>query len=83
MYKDKYEMWQSTKYDFAGIGWADATSIFVEELGMDVGQACSALKKSWAAYRIALASKSGAEIKMLQWRINNIQQALGIELSDF
>ena len=44
--------WQSTKFDFEGEHWRDVAEIFVPELNMKVGSAISALRKSWAHYKI-------------------------------
>jgi hypothetical protein len=46
---------------------------------MKVGSAISALKKSWAAYKIARQTGSEERCLELECRINSIQQALGLE----
>ena len=45
------------------------------------GPACSALKKSWFAYK--MAGKSGTYRGDIAWRINKIQNAMGIKKSEF
>jgi hypothetical protein len=44
--------WQSSKYDLS-MPWQDLQSQWLPEVRMNFGQAVSALKRSWKAYRIA------------------------------
>jgi hypothetical protein len=48
---------------------------------MNWGQCCSALKRSWKAYKIA--GRNGEPRGDIAWRILNIQTQMGIEKSDF
>jgi hypothetical protein len=75
--------WQSTKYDFENEHWQEVVQQWVPELHMKVGAAISALKKSWAHYKIARRTGWADEVYELEHRINRIQRALGIEESDF
>jgi hypothetical protein len=45
------ELWHSSKYDIEGISWDEVRQLFIPELDMCWGPACSALKKSWYAYK--------------------------------
>ena len=45
---------------------------------MNFGQACSALKRSWRAYK--LAGRDGAGTRAdLAWRINRLQSSMGLK----
>ncbi|MGB8935578.1 MAG: hypothetical protein WCC17_10795, partial [Candidatus Nitrosopolaris sp.] len=44
------ESWVSSKYDIEGMHWTELQQIYLPELGMCWGPACSALRKSWYAY---------------------------------
>ena len=75
--------WQSTKFDFEGEHWADVAQKWVPELNMNVGSSISALRKSWQRYRKARRIGYADEVYMLEERIMKIQDALGIEVSEF
>ena len=53
------------------------------ETNCNVGQAISALKKSWVSYRIKKREGYADPVYELEHRINNIQSALGLEITDF
>ena len=46
------EVWHSRKFALDGLSWSDIRDIWVPELGMSWGQAISALKKSWRAFKV-------------------------------
>jgi hypothetical protein len=48
---------------------------------MNWGQACSALKKSWLAYK--LAGRNGGYRADIGWRIQKIQRSMGIQVTQF
>ncbi len=75
--------WQSTKFDFENEHWSETRNQWVPELGCQVGQAISALKKSWAAYKIARRLEYEDRCMELEARINDIQSALGLEETQF
>src|SRR5262249_13357637 len=79
--KQPNESWISSKYDIQGMHWQELQQIFLPNLNMNFGQAVSALKKSWKAYKIA--GRSGEPRGDLAYRIVRIQDALGIEKSTF
>jgi len=79
--KEPSEFWASSKYDIQGTHWEDMQQTFIPELRMNFGQACSALKKSWKAYKIA--GRNGEPRGDIAWRIRSIESALGIEKSEF
>jgi len=79
--KQHNESWVSSKYDIEGIHWTDLQQIYLPELGMCFGPACSALRKSWRQYKIA--GRNGEPRGDLAYRIVRIQRALGIPQSDF
>ena len=75
--------WQSSKFDFQNEHWADVAQQWIPELLMNVGAAISALKKSWAHYKIARRTGWADEVYELERRINFIQSCLGLETTDF
>jgi hypothetical protein len=74
---------ESTRFDIEGMQWKDKAQIFIPELQMNWGEAWSALKKSWKSYKKARASNNQMEMNILAVRINNIQEWMGIEVTDF
>jgi hypothetical protein len=73
------ENWISTKFDFSD---PNVRLEYVPELRCNVGGCISSLKKSWKAYRIA-KRYSPQETRYLSFRIRTLQEALGIETTDF
>jgi hypothetical protein len=65
------------------MSWEEAAAIWVPELGMSFGQCCSALKKSWKAYRIASQKGYADNCLMLEDRINRLQRYMGLEEAVF
>jgi hypothetical protein len=55
---------------------------YIPELKMCYGAACSALTKSWKAFRIARQNDTG-ESRYYAWVINSLQAGLGLEPSQF
>ena len=79
--REPSEFWSSTKYDIQGSHWEEMQQTYIPELRMCFGPACSALKRSWKAYRIA--GRNGEPRGDIACRIRSIQSALGIERSEF
>jgi hypothetical protein len=79
--KEPNESWISSKYDIEGMPWQELQQLYLPELKMCWGPACSALKKSWREYKIA--GRNGEPRGDIAWRINRIQSAMGIEKSQF
>ena len=76
------EAWaSSTKFDIQGMGWAAASKTPIPELGMNLGQSCSALKGSWKHYRIL--GREGGYRKDIAHRIRRLQSAIGLEKTQF
>jgi hypothetical protein len=75
------ESWVSSKYPIQDMHWRELQQIYLPELNMNWGQACSSLKKSWQAYKAA--GRNGMYRTDIAWRINAIQKAMGIEKSEF
>jgi hypothetical protein len=80
--KDEHVGWTSSRYDLESKDWDNIREIFIPELQMTFGQASSALKRSWYAYRRSRKEGSGYN-NDLAWRINRIQHYLGIPLTEF
>ncbi len=74
---------ESTRFDTEGMDWKDRSQIFIPELQMNWGEASAALEKSWKSYKIAQASNDQMEMNVLAVRINNIQEWMGIEVTEF
>ena len=79
--KKPNESWISSKYDIEGMHWQELQQLYLPELKMCWGPACSSLKKSWQAYKAA--GRNGMYRTDIAWRINAIQNAMGIEKSEF
>src|SRR5215469_10536906 len=75
------ESWTSSKYDIEGMHWTELQQIYLPELGMCWGPACSALRKSWYAYK--MAGHQGGYRADIAFRINRIQAAMGIPKIEF
>jgi hypothetical protein len=75
------ESWVSSKYDIEGMHWTELQQIYLPELGMCWGPACSALRKSWYAYK--MAGCQGGYRADIAFRINRIQAAMGIPKIEF
>jgi hypothetical protein len=70
--------WISTKYDFS-LPHQELKQIRVSALGMNLTSAISALKGSWQNYKIA--GRNGETRDDIKYRINFIQDSLGLEQS--
>ncbi|MGA9153073.1 MAG: hypothetical protein WBZ36_21055 [Candidatus Nitrosopolaris sp.] len=75
------ESWVSSKYDIEGMHWTELQQIYLPELAMCWGPACSALRKSWYAYK--MAGRQGGYRADIAFRINRIQAAMGIPKIEF
>lgn len=76
-----YEYFQSSKYDFQNIPSPELKRIYIPELGMTVGAAISALKRSWRKYR--WSKQDNEPTGDLSMRILRLQKGLGLVQSDF
>jgi hypothetical protein len=74
---------ESTRFDTEGMDWKAKAQIFIPELQMNWGEASDSLEKSWKSYKIARASNDKMEMNVLAVRINNIQEWMGIEVTEF
>ena len=74
------EFWVSSKYDIQGMSWTEISEIYLPEIDMRFGSACSALKKCWYAYK--MVRKQGLDSGDLVYRINCIQSVMGIKKSE-
>jgi hypothetical protein len=78
------EGWISSKYPIEGMHWSEIADIFLPELGIKWGAACSSLKKSWWSYKMSKKYGSGLDSRRdLAYRINKIQYSMGIPLTQF
>src|SRR5215467_12291360 len=73
--------WTSSRFDLESKDWNSIKEIFIPELEMTFAQACSALKRSWFAYKMSRKQDVGHNSE-LSWRINRIQYYLGIPLTE-
>ena len=74
--KEPNESWISSKYDLQGTDWQTLQQMYLPELKMCFGPACNSLKKLWKSYKIA--GRTGEPRSDIAWKINRIQDALGI-----
>ena len=72
--------WESDLYDFSD---PEVRLEYVPELGCCVGGAISMLRKSWKSYKAARREGYEDRCLELEYRINSIQRALGIEECSF
>lgn len=79
--KEPNESWVSSKYDIQNMSWKEISEIYLPEIDMRFGSACSALKKLWKSYKIA--GRNGEPRGDIAWKIHRIQSAMGIERSQF
>jgi hypothetical protein len=65
--------WETSKFNLEGMHWEEARDTWILELSMSFGQAVSALKKSWLAFK--LNRHKGEEDKVFYYakRLNRIQ----------
>lgn len=73
--------WHSTKYDLENMDWNQIREIYLPEIQMSWGSACEAMRKSWFSYK--MSKKEGDRGWDIILRINKIQRALGIPLTEF
>ena len=74
------ESWTS-KYDIESMHWTELQQIYLPELGMCWGPACSALRKSRYAYK--QLGRTGQYRNDIAYRITKIQNAMGIAKTEF
>lgn len=79
--KEPNPNWVSSKYPIESMHWKEAQQIYLPEVRMNFGQAISAVKRSFQAYRIAGAR--GEPRGDIAYRINRLQSAMGLEKSQF
>lgn len=75
-----YMEWESDLYDFSN---PEVRLKYVPQLGCSVGGAISMLRKSWKSYKAARREGYEDRCLELEYRINSIQSALGIEECSF
>ena len=68
--------WESDLYDFSD---PEVRLKYVPQLGCSVGGAISMLRKSWKSYKAARREGYEDRCLELEYHINSIQSALGIE----
>ena len=71
----------SSRFQLEGLSWDEIREIPIPELNCTFGGACSALRKSWYAYK--RTKKDGLPAPDLAFRILKIQKFLGFPLSVF
>jgi hypothetical protein len=76
-----HSAWHSTKYDLDNMDWNEIREIYLPEIQMSWGSACEAMRKSWFSYK--MSKREGDRGWDIILRINRIQKALGIELTEF
>jgi hypothetical protein len=78
------EGWTSTKYPIENMHWSEIADIFLPEIQMKWGAACSSLKKSWWSYKMSKKYGNGLDSRRdLAYRIKKIQHSMGIALTQF
>ena len=75
------ESWHSDKYPIEGLHWRELQRIYVEDLQMTWGSACSAIKKTWRVFK--LGKLRGEYVTDLAMRINRLQDGMGIPRTEF
>ncbi|MGC2572292.1 MAG: hypothetical protein WA364_12340 [Candidatus Nitrosopolaris sp.] len=73
--------WHSTKYPLEDLSWDEIRNLPVPEMQCSFGGACEAMRKSWFHYK--MLKKEGDRGWDIILRINKIQRALGIEMTEF
>src|SRR5215469_13596029 len=68
--------WLSSRYNLEGLSWDEIKEIHIPEMNCTFGPACSALRKSWYAYK--RLRKDGGYATDYALRINHIQRYLGL-----
>lgn len=79
--KEPNEHWVSSKYPIENMHWTELQQLYLPDIGMCWGSACSAIKKLWKSYKIA--GRTGEPRSDIAWKIRNIQRAMGIPESQF
>jgi hypothetical protein len=73
--------WQSSKFDIQNMDWRELREMYLPEVKMKFGPACSAIRKLWKSYKIA--GRMGESRSWQAWKITEIQRAMGLEESIF
>ena len=74
-------IWHSDKFDLENMDWSQIKEIWLPELGCKWGGACQALRKNWFKYK--MEKREGGRGWDTILKINRIQRALGIKMTDF
>jgi hypothetical protein len=63
------------------MSWSEIRHLWIPELGCNFGEACQRLKRAWSKYK--RFHKQGD--RAFDWilKVNRIQRALGLEMTDF
>ena len=77
----EFRMPSATKYDLESMSWNEIREIYLPEIQMTWGAACEAMRKSWFSYK--MSKREGDRGWDIILRINRIQRALGIEMTEF
>lgn len=76
--------WSSWKYpDVEQMDWREQDEFMVPELNMSWGHCRGALRKCWMGWQIAKRKGDQDGMKEFQTKINNIQEGMGIQVTDF
>ena len=81
--RDPYS-WVSTRFpDVHLMDWRQKQELYIEELDMNWGQACGALKRCWIGFHTS--KRKGEDEKTLEYadKINSIQHEMGITETEF
>lgn len=70
--------WESTKYDFLSMSDQELRELWIPELMMTFGAACSALNKSWYGLKLCLRDGDIERARYYSKVIDNIKDALGL-----
>ena len=73
--------WHSTRFDLENMSWDEIREIYIPELDCKFGGACNAMRKSWFHYK--MLKREGERGWDIILRINRIQRALGLEMTEF
>jgi hypothetical protein len=73
----------STKYSFLDMDDIELRELWIAELGMNYGRACSALKKAWQGFRFNRNHGDEERVWYYAHVIKRFQAAFGIETTEF
>jgi hypothetical protein len=69
----------SSRWETENMDARERNSIFIKELGMTMGSAWGALKKSRARYKLALRNGDYDRVEELKARISKLRTHMGIQ----